>query len=174
MFLTIWNGNGSNYCKWDVASSHDMLRLDRYLHITSPIRRLVDLLNIIMIQNIEDITSFTNGAEKFYNKWTTDENIKMINETMRSIRKVQNKCSLLHLYTNNPDILLSSYEGFIFDKIIRSDNLFQYQIYFKTIKVSQKLITSIDIPIHVFRKFKIHYFMDESRLYKKLRISIVE
>ena len=173
-FLDIWNSNGSNYCKWDIASSHDMLRLDRYIHITSPIRRLVDLLNIITIQTLGNVTSFNNDAEKFCHKWTTDENIKMINETMRSIRKVQNNCSLLNMCSNNPEMFLSSHEGYIFDKLTRTDNLYQYQIYFKHIKIANKLITSSNLPINTFQKFKIHYFMDEDRLYKKLRLSVAD
>ncbi len=173
-FLDIWNGSGGNYCKWDTSSSHDMLRLDRYIHITSPIRRLVDLLNIIVIQSIENISRFSKNANIFYKKWTTDEKIKMINETMRSIRKVQNNCSLIHMCTIDPSMFLSSHEGFIFDKIVRADNLYQYQIYFKKIKIVKKLITSLDIPVNIYKKFKIHHFMDEARLYKKLRLSVVE
>jgi exoribonuclease R len=173
-FLDIWNGSGGNYCKWDLAGSHDMLKLERYIHITSPIRRLVDLLNIIKIQNMSEVTKMNDGADVFYNKWTTDENIKMINETMRSIRKVQNSCSLLYKCTNDESLFLSSHEGYIFDKIVRADNLFQYQIYLKNIKIVKKLITCINLDVNCYAKFKIHYFMDESRLYKKLRISVVE
>ena len=173
-FLDIWNGSGGNYCKWDMVSSHDMLQLDRYIHITSPIRRLVDLLNIIVIHSIENISRFSKNANIFYEKWTTNEKIKMINETMRSIRKVQNNCSLIHMCTIDPSMFLSSHEGFIFDKIVRADNLYQYQIYFKKIKIVKKFITSLDIPVNIYKKFKIHHFMDEARLYKKLRLSVIE
>tara|TARA_B110000037_G_C17104978_1_gene499525 strand:+ start:43 stop:690 length:648 start_codon:yes stop_codon:yes gene_type:complete len=172
-FLNIWGSSGGNYCKWDNASSHDMLKLDRYIHITSPIRRLVDLLNIIKIQSLQNVTNFSEKATLFYNKWTTCENIKMINETMRSIRNVQNNCSLLHMCTVDPTMFLSSHEGFIFDKIVRVDKMYQYQIYFKHIKIVKKLITSVDIPVNINKNFRIHHFVDEARLYKKLRISVI-
>ena len=172
-FLNIWGSSGGNYCKWDNASSHDMLKLDRYIHITSPIRRLVDLLNIIKIQSLQNVTNFSENATLFYNKWTTCENIKMINETMRSIRNVQNNCSLLHMCTMDPTMFLSSHEGFIFDKIVRVDKMYQYQIYFKHIKIVKKLITSVDIPVNINKNFRIHHFVDEARLYKKLRVSMI-
>ena len=50
-FLKMWNSSGGQYVKYDNINSHDMLQLDAYVHITSPIRRLVDILNIMIIQD---------------------------------------------------------------------------------------------------------------------------
>ena len=51
-FLNNWHSSGGNYNKYEDLKKHEALNLDKYLHITSPIRRLVDLLNIIKMQNI--------------------------------------------------------------------------------------------------------------------------
>ena len=48
-FLKHWNSQGGKYSK--DFGQHDMLELDAYVHITSPIRRLVDLLNIMILQD---------------------------------------------------------------------------------------------------------------------------
>ena len=65
---------------------HNHLELDTYLHISSPIRRLVDLLNLIQIQEDLGLFKFTDSAYKFYAKWISK--LDYINTTMRSIRKV--------------------------------------------------------------------------------------
>ena len=44
--------------------------------------------------------------------------IEYINTTMRSIRKVQNDCSLLKICMDDPTIQETVYDGYIFDKLI--------------------------------------------------------
>ena len=51
-FLKMWNSFGGKYVKFHEVEGHDMLELDAYIHITSPIRRLVDLLNIMELQKV--------------------------------------------------------------------------------------------------------------------------
>ena len=55
-FVKIWNSSSGQYINGEELDSklirHEMLELDAYIHITSPIRRLVDLLNIIKFQKI--------------------------------------------------------------------------------------------------------------------------
>ena len=78
-------------------TEHKGLKLDTYTHITSPIRRIVDILNMIKL------IGTLNNANDFYNKWIT--RIDYINETNRNIKKLQSQCELLHLFTTNPSIL---------------------------------------------------------------------
>ena len=134
-FLDVWQGGGANYCKWNESVSHDILHLDRYTHITSPIRRLVDLLNITKLQSIENITEFSEKAIKFYDLWTTDNNMTFINDRMRSTRKVQNNCALLHMCMTDSKILKYIHDGFIFDKTLLTGGLFKYRVYLNKIKL---------------------------------------
>ena len=97
-FIKIWNSTAGQYV--DAATlaenqsiSHDVLEMDAYVHITSPIRRLVDLLNIIKFQQNNGMIELSENSARFYDKWIAD--LDYINTTMRSIRKVQNDCSLL-------------------------------------------------------------------------------
>lgn len=172
-FLDVWKGSGANYCKWNESVSHDILRLDKYVHITSPIRRLVDLLNITKLQSIENITEFSEKATTFYETWTTENNMAFINDRMRSTRKVQNNCSLLHMCTTDPNILKNIHDGFIFDKVLLADGLFKYDVYLNKIKIVKKITTSKNIDVNVFGKFRIYIFTDESTLYRKIRISML-
>ena len=143
-FLKGWNSSGGNYCKIADCKSHDALNLEKYIHITSPIRRLVDLLNIIDIQAILNLAIFTPNAILFHESWTTNEQIRHINSTMRSIRKVQNDCNLLYMCSNQSEILTKTHRGFIFDKMKRNDGLYQYMIYLPEIKMVNRLIARQD------------------------------
>ena len=59
------------------------------------------------------------------------QSIDYINMTMRSVRKVQNDCAILKICSDDKSILNNTYEGFIFDKIVRNDMLYQYMVYLK-------------------------------------------
>ena len=63
MFLKGWRSAGGSYTNYDEQDNHDFLGLDTYCHITSPIRRLVDLLNLLqMMKNLNIIRD--NGHQK--------------------------------------------------------------------------------------------------------------
>ena len=94
-FLKIWHSMGGQYCKFNNVKEHDMLQLESYLHITSPNRRLVDMINMILFQDMLDLIKINEKSNNFCNRWINDESIEYINTTMRSIRKVQSDCAIL-------------------------------------------------------------------------------
>ncbi len=69
----------------DEPIRHDMMNMDAYIHITSPIRRLVDLLNMIQIQKNMSLVELSAEALAFHNSWR--KNINLINEQTRSIKR---------------------------------------------------------------------------------------
>ena len=123
--MKIWGTTSGQYVLG--KSPHEVLELDAYIHITSPIRRLVDLLNLMNIQTNMQIYEYSDNAKEFYNFWINK--LDYINTTMRAIRKVQTECTLLELCTNNPEIRTTKYNGYLLDKIVRNDGLFQYMCY---------------------------------------------
>ena len=68
-FIKIWNSSGGKYVTYCDDIKHDILDLDSYVHVTSPIRRLPDLLNIIILQKNLGLTTLTDNASEFYNHW---------------------------------------------------------------------------------------------------------
>ena len=171
-FLKMWYSFGGNYCSYDNIKGHDMLELDAYVHITSPIRRLVDLLTMIKLQSELNIVTLSDSCYEFYDKWTSETSLAYINKTMRSIRKVQNDCSLLKKCSEDEDILNNIYDGFIFDKIYRNDALYQYMVYLPKLKMTNRFTSRYDKENHSIQKFKIYIFTDEDRLKKKIRVEI--
>lgn len=171
-FLKIWNSYGGKYCKYDDLERHDMLELDAYVHITSPIRRLVDLLTMMLLQEKLGLIEWNDQATRFYNYWSTDASIEYINTTMRSIRRVQNDCQLLNICSTNKELLEKEYSGFIFDKIKRNDGLFQYMVYLKDLNMTNRITTRHDFDNYSFQQFKIYIFHDQERLKHKVRLEI--
>ena len=168
-FITSWNSSGGKYVTFDSYLSHDLLHLDAYIHITSPIRRLVDLLNMIKLQEKLGIIEIGQDMNMFHKEWMSK--LEYINKTMRSIRKVQNDCSLLHYCVSKKE--REKADGFIFDKIIRNDGLFQYMVYFPEIKMVNRFTTRYEHENYTRHKFHIYVFMDEDRLKQKLRIDLI-
>ena len=154
-----------------VNTRHDVLDVDAYIHITSPIRRLVDLLNMIQFQKTSGIISLSENADKFYNKWLND--IDYINVTMRSIRKVQCDCTLLDLCNNIPDVLEKEYDGYLFDKIYRNDCLYQYIVYLPKLKLSSRITLRDNYENFECKKFKLFLFNDEEKFKRKIRLHLL-
>jgi len=171
-FLKMWNSFGGQYVKYEQVERHDMLKLDAYVHITSPIRRLVDLLNMIIIQDSLGLMKLEGEQSIFYKRWTDSASVDYINQTMRSIRKVQNDCSLLNICTTDTQLLEKVHTGFIFDKIIRNDDLYQYMVYFPEFKMVNRFTSRHDKAGLSKQQFKLYVFMDENQLKQKIRIEL--
>ena len=177
-FIKIWNSASGQYIDGTLVTNsdtssvrHDLLDMDAYIHITSPIRRLVDLLNMIKIQSILGLVKLSENVDKFYEKWLRD--LDYINTTMRSIRKVQCDCTLLDLCANNTDVIDKEYNGYIFDKINRNDGLFQYIVFLPELKLSSRITLRDDFENFESRKFKLFLFNDEESFKRKIRLHLV-
>ena len=174
-FIKIWNSSSGQYINSKELDSkqirHEMLELDAYIHITSPIRRLVDLLNIIKFQQNTGIIQLSENSDKFYNKWLDD--LDYINSTMRSIRKVQIDCNLLDLCANNPCIMEKDYDGYVFDKIVRNDGLFQFMVFLPDLKLSSRITLRYDLNNFEKKQFKLFLFNDEESFKKKIRLHLL-
>ena len=174
-FIKIWNSSSGQYINGEELNSkeirHEMLELDAYIHITSPIRRLVDLLNIIKFQQNTGIIQLSENANKFYDKWLGD--LEYINTTMRSIRRIQVDCTLLDLCANNIDIMEKEHDGYLFDKILRNDGLFQFMVFLPELKLSSRITLRDNIDNYENKKFKLFLFNDEASFKKKIRLHLL-
>jgi exoribonuclease R len=170
-FLTIWNSSSGHYDLYQERKSHEFLNLDSYIHCTSPIRRLVDLLNMSRLQINLKLAEYGDTYNEFYHDWINK--LEYINTTMRAIRKIQNECSLLEMCCINPVICDNQYDGYVFDKILRSDGLYQYIVYLTELKTVSKITVRQDMAEYSKNKFKIFIFNDESSLKRKIRLHIM-
>ena len=170
-FINIWNTNAGEYTVNSKKTEHCVLGLDTYVHITSPIRRIVDLINLIILQENKYLCVFSDKVRCFVNTWINK--LEYINITMRAIRKVQTKCNLLDLINKTPQIETIIHKGYVFDKVQRDDGLYQYMTYIPDLKILSKITTRIDKENFDVAHFNIYAFNEEHSFKKKIRIQII-
>ena len=161
------------------ATIHESLQLDAYTHITSPIRRIVDLLNLIEMQQIHDLFTFSKEARYFYNKWTSEDHILFINTNMKSIRKLQNECTLLDMFINLPELIDKSLNGIIIDiknkTSLNKTKPHVYIVYIPELKITSKITkqTTNNYALYDQIKCKLYMFPDEYNIKQKIRLEEV-
>lgn len=169
-----WNNVTGQYIVYneDVNMDHEIMNLKSYVHITSPIRRLIDLLNqIIFMQSSSLVNNVSDDAREFLTNWLAK--MENINASMRSIRKVQTDCTVLHRCFTNPEIMERYYKGVTFDKSLKCDGSYEYMVYLKELKMLSRTISQVEIENHKEYDFHIYLFEDEDKTKKKIRLQIV-
>ena len=170
-FLKSWNTILSSYTNFEKHGRHDLLNLDSYIQITSPIRRIIDLLNLISFQQLMKV-NLDKKCIDFYDKWSSK--LEYINTTMKSIRHVQNNTFLINKFTYHTNEMLTLHDGFIFEREKNDENTFKYLVYLPKFKLVQSFIINNDhLEINETYKFKIFVFNDEFSLKKKIKLQII-
>jgi len=146
--VSSWKNSTGVYCRFSETddTTHEFLNAEYYTHITSPIRRIVDLLNQIMFLTCEFGVTLNAQAQAFLQYWTTDTMIEYINATMRSIRKVQMDCDTVAKCYAHPEWMQHEHPGFVFDRIQKTDTTFSYMVYLPKLHILTRVnaIQSVD------------------------------
>lgn len=170
--LKIMNSTSGTYVLWSESSHlrHDMLSLDAYVHITSPIRRLVDLLNMIQLQTRLEMVVFSEDAHAFYDAWI--HKIETVNKETKSIRKIQNECDMLHVCHILPNTLEKEYDCYVMNREQKNDDLYEYQGYLPELKLFSKIKTRERMENYDVKKCKLVLFNNENTFRRKVRIHL--
>jgi hypothetical protein len=169
-----WNNTIGQYLEFDgnVNIKHDFMK-SKYLHITSPIRRLVDLLNQIILFDTEKLVdNISEEAVSFLKKWLGE--LDYLNTLMRSIRKIQTDCALLDRCYSDPCVMNKEYTGILFDKVMRDNLTMSYMVYLKELKMLSRINVSIDVDNFSSHKFKLYLFENEDKTKKKIRLQLLD
>jgi exoribonuclease R len=177
--ITTWNNTAGQYVVFDknpeknISTEHEVMKTKSYIHITSPIRRLVDLLNMYWLSRELGLLKTVSAEScEFFQSWISK--IDYINESMRAIRKIQTDCEMIHRCYTSPHILDSVYEGTVFGKLVKNDGAILYMVYLDSIGILSRMTIHTDIPNYSRGRFKIFLFEDEDRMRKKIRLHLVE
>lgn len=184
--IKTWNNTTGKYIAYSETEdlAHELIELKTfkqhnygksisrpYIHITSPIRRLVDLLNqIILLNKYNLITKISSNAIEFLSNWMG--NLNYINTTMRSIRKIQTDCNVLHKCINNPIYMDMTHKGIVFDKLIKANGMYTYMVYLSNLKLLSRITCPYDLVNYSYHMFKMFMFDDEHSFKKKIRLQI--
>ena len=165
-----WKNAVCEYVAFGGDVRHDVLEVDKYIHITSPIRRLVDLLNMTKFQLCLGVP-LSAGASAFYNKWI--DKLDYINDQMRSVRRVQTQCSLLAMCSASEEPI--ECDAYLFDKqTINETHIFN--VYLKSLNLMYKIkiMDTEEVANGDIRRVRIIVFNDEDSLKKKVRLQLLK
>jgi hypothetical protein len=150
---------------------HEMMEISDYLHITSPIRRLVDLLNqmwFLWEMGIVEKSQCSEMSRRFLQKHMC--NLAKINANMRSIKKIQQECELLYLLSENPDMKHADYKGIVVD-VARAGEIV---VYIESLNKMITVGTDEKIELYSYHYFRVYIFEDEYKIKQKLRWMLTE
>ena len=174
-FIQQWRNVSSQYCVFRDGDTqhHAIMNVDAYAHITSPIRRLVDLLNIMIFMEKKGIIrELGENAQSFLTQWTNQ--MEYINTAMRSIRKVQTDCEILRKCSQRPEWLLETHSGVVFDKVIRTDATYSYMVYLTQLRMVSRVNSIEELHNYQTYSFRLFLFQDEENIRNKIRLQFIE
>lgn len=171
--ITAWSkdsaGSYASYCG-DVRS-HGTLNLSAYTHITSPIRRIVDLVNqMLFFKSAGFVKQFSEGSTAFLDKWTGS--LELINKNVKLIRRTQMDCELLQR-CKDIDVVGKQFRGVIIDYCEVDYGFYEYTVYLEELKLLAKVRSADLVGVHSVATFSMFMFDDEDKLYKKVRLQMV-
>ena len=157
------------YCLYEKMKPHELIAggLDCYTHITSPIRRLVDCINMLYLQ--EETFTWSAEAWAFLDKWETQGGIDSINAKTKAVRRIQNQMELFELYEKNNQQM---YTGIVFAKTA-CNKKYKYKAYIRSLKLLTSVVTTKNIRDYSTVDFSVHLFMDETKMAKKVRLQLI-
>jgi exoribonuclease R len=165
-FFNNWDNITSDYSAFGTSTRHDTLGLEWYAQITSPIRRLVDVINQTALLKVLGISSAS--ADQFINKWIGQ--IDQLDLKMKQIRRVQNDCEIMRTCYNKPDQIDS---GIVFDEV-SIDGTYKYKVYLENLRVISYIKSKIQLKLYSKHAFRIFLFVDESDRNRKIRLERIE
>jgi exoribonuclease R len=172
--LELFNNHGSGkyvaYSDDSDSLRHDALSVGAYAHVTSPIRRIVDLLNqSIMMYELELSTS-NEKTIQLIQRWLGK--LDYINTTTKSIRNVQSDCELMTYFSNNLGVIDRIYTGVVFNRVTGEDCIYRYSVYLEELKVFSTFKTGSYLEEYSNNDFKLYYFGDEYYTKKKIQVHL--
>lgn len=177
--ISNWNHTTGNYVTISKSTSnqptllprHEIMQTHSYIHITSPIRRLVDLLNqMIFSAEYSVVQCLSRDAQDFVQQWITD--LDYINTTMRSIRKVQIDCDVLKECYAHPEWMQQRHPGIAFDQVQKTDGTFSCMVYLEHLKILSRINTSFVVENYSRHYFRLFVFEDEHKIKNKIRLEL--
>ena len=141
------------YISIDKEGEHSSFGL--YTHITSPIRRIIDLINLTFLQK----ESFRKESLDIGYSFSIDS----INEEIDRIKRVQNRSSWIEVLSNEK---ITEGKGIVFEK--KENNI--YSVFFKDLYLIKKFKSILPYSIGEEYRFHFFYFPMEGEWSKKFRI----
>ena len=171
-FLRGWGGKGS-YRDVSDNSGHSILGLDAYAQITSPIRRQVDIINMLALSSRLRLHIYSPKATGFYAERASAVALTALNLETKAIAKVQKECRLLHACLTWDKDSEHIRDGFVFEKVA-NDAIWCYLVYVPSLSTVVACHSPLEVGSGSKNRFRFHIILDEDRLKQKVQLELVE
>ena len=155
----VWSAFGGPLsAKYSIKNEgHAHLGLSHYTHITSPIRRLVDLINMQILINSSKLE-------------LKGETIEKINKMSKSAKKAQMDCELYSKVLGaDPETV---YTGTVVDVDTDDFGKVTHTVYLEELKTHARIKGNLNSSCNIM--VKVHLFYDEHNLRRKIRVECVD
>ena len=139
--------------------NHKMLNKSSYLHITSPIRRIVDILNQIALIYVLNLQILSTKSIDFYN--TVSLTVNTIHYYSKKIKYLESDIYFLTHISNETSLECTAV---VLDHSIYIDKFNKY-MYVKDIHLTHHINTHINIKLYIFK--------DEITYQNKIKVTIL-
>ena len=150
---------------------HDVMNKELYTHITSPIRRNVDLVNqLILLYRCHCISGLSSSAQKYLISWM--ENLDKLNTHAKNTRQLQNRIQLIYScrqYTRLSDEIMN---GIVIEEK-KNDIINHYTIFIKELQVFLPAVSDKELSEYQSCSVKVFLFEDENSVRNKIKIQIL-
>lgn len=162
-FMCIWRHTKGSYVTAEHHVGHEMIGLETYSQVTSPIRRSFDLVNMIEFADAYGIASRTAGMARFVER--TFNSLEELNDVMKRIKRVQNDCALLDHCERR-----TSEDPLVAHTLDENDAL-----YIPTLNTVVRYEPSgTPPPPYTEVRVRLYLFTDEATLWRKVRIQLLD
>lgn len=176
-FIKNWNSMYGKYVLYEdgVDLNHELLNMKSYIHITSPIRRLTDLLNqMLFLKEFCLIKKLSNEGEQFLKKWLDD--VENINDRMKSVMKVERDCEIVRKCLTNQYLLDNTHECIIInikENEIDGKIFYKYLIYLENERIVLSIKSEKKCNLYSRELVKL-YKIESYGIYSKIKVGWCE
>ena len=161
----------AEYKNYNEKYEHSLLNIKNYVHVTSPIRRIIDLINQILIINLLNLSVVSFQGLDFCKN--NIKNLHTINSEIKQIKKLQLDCNNLYSIKSINNIHNREFNGYILNLQIKN-NCYYYGIYIDELKILIRNKCIKQIELYKKYKCKIYLFDDEDTLVRKIKIDFLD
>jgi len=162
-----WGETNSGYSLYTKELSHVVLGVPYYAQMSSPIRRIVDILNMIEMHEQKAMCNLSMNTINYKNRWLTK--IDDINTTIRSIKRLESDTKLLKYYLNTENVTNRVYEGYIVSII--DEKIFK--VFIPELEVTSILKRIQPVALYTKIQCTLCLLQDEVNIVQKIRLNII-
>ena len=165
-----WGASGGEYLRWADRRVHAAIgdgdRL--YAQVSSPIRRLVDLVNVVRLIQALDLRHASPESVDYADHWTS--RLGDVQSAAVAARRLQSECELLDRCTKARDSGDVAHGGYPIALEDSTTNERAYVVHVPSLKHLVRVRTQDTWPLLAKRAFRLHVFLDEATMHRKVRV----